>query len=98
MPNNKTPDILQKIIDRKKVEIDEAQKLESFDKVMELAYKDRNKLDFFGALKDKIDSGQNAVIAEIKKASPSKGVLRENFNPVEIAKSYEKMSIILGFA
>jgi len=90
MSKSKTPDILQKIIDRKKIEIDEAQKIEPFDKVMELAYKDRNKLDFFGALKDKVDSGQNAIIAEIKKASPSKGVLRENFNPVEIAKSYEK--------
>ncbi|MBN8507529.1 MAG: indole-3-glycerol phosphate synthase TrpC [Burkholderiales bacterium] len=44
--------------------------------------------DFVGALRAKIGLGQPAVIAEIKKASPSKGVLREHFVPVEIAASY----------
>ncbi len=48
-----------------------------------------NTRGFYQALASKVDKRQNAVIAEIKKASPSKGVLRENFNPVEIAKSYE---------
>jgi indole-3-glycerol phosphate synthase len=46
--------------------------------------------DFVGALRAKIGLGQPAVIAEIKKASPSKGVLREDFVPAEIAASYAR--------
>lgn len=45
---------------------------------------------FVGAIEDKIRQGKAAVIAEIKKASPSKGVLREDFRPAEIAQSYEQ--------
>lgn len=44
--------------------------------------------DFVAALRDKISAGQPAVIAEIKKASPSKGVLRADFIPADIAQSY----------
>jgi indole-3-glycerol phosphate synthase len=46
--------------------------------------------DFVGAMKAKIGSGRAAVIAEIKKASPSKGVIREDFRPAEIAVDYAK--------
>jgi len=46
--------------------------------------------DFVGAIRTKVSRGGTAVIAEIKKASPSKGVLREDFRPAEIAASYEK--------
>lgn len=45
--------------------------------------------DFIGAMKKRIVAGRPAVIAEIKRASPSKGLLREHFAPAEIAKSYE---------
>ena len=46
--------------------------------------------DFVAALRRRIDAGDAAVIAEIKKASPSKGVLRADFRPAEIATSYER--------
>jgi len=84
-----TPDILKKIIARKEQEIIECKNNISFDKMMKKAYDNRETRDFYQALKDKANLKQNAVIAEIKKASPSKGILCENFNPVEIAKSYE---------
>lgn len=84
-----TPDILKKIIARKEQEIIECKNQISFDKMMKKAYSNRETRDFYQALKDKADLKQNAVIAEIKKASPSKGVLREDFDPVEIAKSYQ---------
>jgi indole-3-glycerol phosphate synthase len=44
--------------------------------------------DFVAAIRNKIAAGQPAVIAEIKKASPSKGVIRADFHPVDIARSY----------
>lgn len=46
--------------------------------------------DFVGAMRERMAAGRCAVIAEIKKASPSKGVLREDFRPAEIARSYEQ--------
>ena len=46
--------------------------------------------DFVGAIRHKLCCGQPAIIAEIKKASPSKGVIRPDFHPAEIARSYEK--------
>jgi indole-3-glycerol phosphate synthase len=46
--------------------------------------------DFVGALRERLDAGRAAVIAEIKKASPSRGVLREHFHPAEIAAAYER--------
>ncbi len=85
----KTPDILKKIIARKEQEVEACKTSIPADKLLEQAYDDRNTRDFYQALKDKVDNKQNAIIAEIKKASPSKGVLRADFDPVTIAKSYE---------
>lgn len=89
-----TPDILKKIIARKEEEVAACKKNISAQNMLESAYKNRNTRDFYQALKDKADLKQNAVIAEIKKASPSKGLLCKNFNPVEIAKSYERAGAV----
>jgi len=85
-----TPDILRKILERKAAEIAErsaALPLKQLSRLVETAASPR---DFSGAITTRIKSGRPAVIAEIKKASPSKGVLREEFQPAEIAQSYER--------
>ncbi|BBB22964.1 indole-3-glycerol phosphate synthase [Abyssogena phaseoliformis symbiont OG214] len=84
-----TPDILKKIIARKQQEIAQCIKTMPLTELIEQSKNASKTRGFYQALKTKIDAKQNAVIAEIKKASPSKGVLRKDFNPVEIAKSYE---------
>lgn len=85
-----TPDILVKIIKRKEEEVAERLKKVSLEQLKEAVEKASPVRGFVDAIKSKIDSGKAAVISEIKKASPSKGVMRENFIPAEIAKSYEK--------
>jgi len=85
----KTPDILNRIIARKREEIDESISRVSIERMIELTKFADNTRGFYSALSTKANNRQSAVIAEIKKASPSKGVLCENFDPVEIAKSYE---------
>jgi indole-3-glycerol phosphate synthase len=80
-------DILQRIIDVKREEVRAAQAARPLDALRaEAATRDRR--DFVGALRAKHAAGQAAVIAEVKKASPSKGVLREHFVPAGIARSY----------
>ncbi len=87
---NKTPDILKKIIQRKAEEIAERRVNVSLTELEKRSQSASPVRGFVAAIKNKIDAGQAAVIAEIKKASPSKGVMRENFHPAEIAQSYEK--------
>lgn len=87
---SKTPDILQKILKRKSEEIIQASSKESLVNLSKRAELGLPVRGFIQSIENKIAAGQAAVIAEIKKASPSKGVMRENFIPKEIAKSYEK--------
>lgn len=85
-----TPDILKKIIQRKLEEVEERKALTPYADVKKYARSATPPRSFVYALQRKIHAGQAAVIAEIKKASPSKGIIRENFVPAEIAVSYEK--------
>ncbi|WP_069269171.1 indole-3-glycerol phosphate synthase TrpC [Paraburkholderia nodosa] len=80
-------DILEKIISVKREEVRAAEQSAPLEE-LRLQASTGDLRDFVGALRAKHDNGQAAVIAEVKKASPSKGVLRENFQPAEIARSY----------
>jgi indole-3-glycerol phosphate synthase len=84
-----TPDILKKILDRKLQEIAERSANISLQQMSELAEVADTPRGFVAPIEAKINSGQAAVIAEIKKASPSKGLLRKHFIPADIAKTYE---------
>ncbi len=81
-------DILDKIVAVKRQEIAAALTRKSLAVVRADAESRVLTRDFVGAIKAKIAAGKPAVIAEIKKASPSKGVLREDFIPADIAQSY----------
>lgn len=87
---SKLPDILEKIITRKHQEIASRQSVVPLDQLQERAAAADTPRGFIAALHRQLELGQAAVIAEIKKASPSKGVLREDFVPADIAKSYER--------
>ncbi|MDJ0740226.1 MAG: indole-3-glycerol phosphate synthase TrpC [Gammaproteobacteria bacterium] len=83
-----TPDILKKIVARKHEEIAARREAQTEAALRaRLADVDPPR-GFVAALRARVDAGSAAVIAEIKKASPSKGVLREDFRPAEIARSY----------
>ncbi len=81
-------DILEKILATKREEIAAAKQAEPLETLREAAEWMPPARDFVGALRSKAAAGQAAVIAEIKKASPSKGVIRPDFRPAEIAASY----------
>ena len=83
-------DILKKILATKVEEVAAASAVRSLAAVRAEAEAQPAPRDFAGALLAKVAAGKPAVIAEIKKASPSKGVLRADFHPAEIAVSYEK--------
>ena len=81
-------DILKKIVAVKHEEIAQASQKKSLAVVRADAESRVLTRNFIGAIQHKINQGQSAVIAEIKKASPSKGVLRADFIPADIAQSY----------
>jgi indole-3-glycerol phosphate synthase len=82
-------DILDRIIGVKRQEVRIAQQSAPLEE-LRLQASARDLRDFVGALRAKHEAGLAAVIAEVKKASPSKGVLREHFVPADIARSYAK--------
>lgn len=87
---NDTPDILRKILARKRAEIQERSRrlpLAELRRRLDAASPPRG---FARAIQDRLAAKQPAVIAEIKKASPSKGMLRADFHPAEIAQSYAR--------
>jgi len=83
------PDILNRINARKLEEIAQCKKAMPLDQLKALLRNQDEPRGFANAMAEKIASGNAAVIAEIKKASPSRGVLREDFQPAAIAASYE---------
>ncbi len=83
-------DILQRILTTKREEVSVRRRRLPEVEVREMAESQGGVRDFAGALARRIEGGRAAVIAEIKKASPSKGVIRESFDPRQIALSYAK--------
>ncbi len=83
-----TPDILKKILTVKNEEVATAKLDKSLADLRAEAEAQTKPRDFVGAIRNKLFAGESAVIAEIKKASPSKGVIRSDFQPAEIAADY----------
>jgi indole-3-glycerol phosphate synthase len=83
-----TPDILKKIIHRKVEEVAARSARLPLERLIGSLEGSEAPRGFATALQATLDRGRPAVIAEIKKASPSKGILREDFRPAEIATSY----------
>ena len=80
-------DILNKILAVKAEEVSVARSIVSLAQLEQVAAAQAPVRDFVAALRAKHAAGQSGVIAEIKKASPSKGVIREHFVPADIAAS-----------
>jgi len=84
-----TPDVLKKILARKQQEISERSASVSIADLKQQITTASPVRGFVKAIQKKLAKGETAVIAEVKKASPSKGLLREHFVPAEIAESYQ---------
>jgi indole-3-glycerol phosphate synthase len=83
-----TPDILKKILDKKVEEVTSRKQRMSIADLEEIAQGVERPRGFYKALQAKVSAKKPAIIAEIKKASPSKGVIREDFQPINIGLDY----------
>ncbi len=83
-------DILSKIFAYKRDEVDAAKSAVSWEEIVARAGDASPPRPFRQALRDKLAAGKTGLIAEVKKASPSKGLIRDEFNPHGIALAYEK--------
>ena len=83
-------DILREILAVKRDEVAAVKAAESLSSLRSRAAERRDLRDFEGALRARVGAGRAAVIAEVKKASPSKGVLRADFDPAAIGASYAR--------
>lgn len=86
MTTQAAPNILTQIIDHKRIEVAEARRLRPESGLLDQLQSAPPVRDFVGALRAATDIG---LIAEVKKGSPSAGIIRADFNPVEIARIYE---------
>ena len=82
-------DILNRILARKAEEIEQRSRVRPLDEVRARAQQQPATRGFVRAIERKLQAGDAAVIAEVKKASPSKGLIRKDFDPAAIARSYE---------
>lgn len=85
-----TPDVLKKILARKAEEVAENSQAMDLKTLRREAISAPPPRGFASALRRVVDGGRPAVIAEVKKASPSRGVIRADFDPEAIARSYER--------
>ena len=87
---SQVPDILHKIVEHKRTEVASARAGQPLAELKaRLADREDQPRGFARALRDAADSGWTAVIAEVKKGSPSKGLIRPDFDPLEIAVTYQ---------
>ena len=82
--------ILQEIVNYKKIEIEKSKKMISVETLNKKIKSLSKPLKFLDELRNKNEVGKAGIIAEVKKASPSKGIIKKDFNHIEIAKEYEK--------
>lgn len=90
MQNQSVPSVLKKIVETKYQELEQAKKSQSFYDLEQIALNKKDDIrNFADALRTQTPTGIN-IIAEVKKASPSKGIITPNFDPIATAKGYEQ--------
>ena len=89
MPNN----ILEEIIKKKIEKIDIVKKSISLNSLTDIIYKNNSFIDFKKKIQSNLSNNKTSIIAEIKKASPSAGIIIQNYNPVEIAGIYNSNNV-----